>query len=148
MQGTGSITYNHREFWQTGWNAGGLDSSILRDCDFIEFDNGKVIPAHATSTYGPSRVQFGPHRQMTDVQAARVEALTMDPRWPGELADVDRDGVARVRCSAGHYAPIVYRVWANGHSARRRGASAWRRAGGSAGADPALPHGGGGAGRS
>lgn len=113
-----SRTFSHRAFWITGHGAEGLDPSILTVRDFIRYDDGTTIPAFARPVYTDRIAGYGPHRRLTDLQQTVVDRVLADKRWPARLHDVDQDNVARLYASCGHYAPICYRVWPDGHLER------------------------------
>jgi hypothetical protein len=110
--------FNHRAFWTQGHGAEGLDPAILRIGDEIEFDNGRRIPAFATSTHGTHGGPFrdprylGPHRPTTEAQ----DRFAAQPAR--HLSSVDADGIARIVESFGHYAPGVYLVTPEGRVSR------------------------------
>ena len=111
------MIYNHRDFWTQGHGAKGLDPAILTDADFIEYDNGKRIPAFATSSI-PSTLgtmhPHGPFREMSQVQAERVAAFERGRGGinvgRGYLRDVRADGVAIVVEPYGVYAPGLFLI--------------------------------------
>lgn len=108
------------------FNHRGLDRSVLTIYDQVEYDSGTRIPAFASLTYAGGNINLyagtplGPHREMTPVQASAVTRVSK-PRGNagrGALHEVNQEGIARVVQPVGHYAPIVYRVWPDGHIER------------------------------
>lgn len=88
--------------------------------DLIQFPES-IIPAFARLTYGRLYPHTQPLRKMTVDQRMVVAELAVRGRetgFPEMWREVDKDGVAKLVCSAGHYAPIVYRIWPDGHLER------------------------------
>lgn len=119
-----TTTYNHRDFWETGHGAKGLDRSILKLGDRIEFDNGESMPAYAKWAYhgyiSPWATKpFGPFRQLTPAQEV---FLARTPNGPGigrpYVINVDVDGVAEVLTPCGHYVPVRHLVHPSGSAVR------------------------------
>lgn len=84
----GGLVYNHRDFWEHGAGAKGLDPAILRSIDELEFDNGRRQPALARWRFD-YRYALGPFRQLSDAQQDYL-----DRRPLSTLINVTVDGVA------------------------------------------------------
>jgi hypothetical protein len=112
------MTYNHRDFWQSGHGAKGLDRSILTTGDVIEFDNGAQYPWYATPVYGRPAVCCFPMRELTVSQALAVEAARRSSYCgstkPLNFTGQTKDGTVHAFVGYGQYQPRTVDIATDG----------------------------------